>query len=627
MLEPTDRTLFLDALRPPLGYKLDFAIGTTYSLDLLSLLTVPLAFAFSDWEDDEGKPTVEPLALLKAVREYSDHVALFCQAGRIAVPPKYQALYMNLEPNVFACSAPLPGGHFHPKLWVLRYAGDESVIYKVICATRNLTFDMSWDAMLVLEGELVDRRKAFAACHPLGDFVAALPKLAVRLLSEAWEERIKKMAEEVRRVKFSVPEQFDDFRFWPLGIEDHNKSPFDGDIRRLLIVSPFLDEGALKELSVSEADNILISRIDTLCKLDPKALDQFKSVYSLSAAAIVEPSEAADNDAESTGESPSDSSAGTTLPEQGLHAKVYIGDAGWNSSVWVGSANATSAGLHRNVEFLVELIGKKSGCGIDEFMAATGQHSFCQLLEPFRCNAKEFEPEDPAAMKQERLLDDVAVKLAKAQLRVVVEPADSPDEFRIKLALPSGGKLKLPAGVAVVTWPISLKRSAAVPVEAGASELAVFEKVSLKALTSFFAFEISPTDRALVPPRQFVLTLPLDGAPADRREQLLQTILQNREQVLRFLLLLLGNPEELRTAAFGDVSGDAEGSGTATGVILSKSFFESLVRALVRHPESLDSVSKVIEDLRASPNAADLLPPGLDDVWSPIWKARQEMKA
>ena len=44
MLEPEERSLLFDALRPPLGYQLDTAVGTTYSLDLLALATVPVAF-------------------------------------------------------------------------------------------------------------------------------------------------------------------------------------------------------------------------------------------------------------------------------------------------------------------------------------------------------------------------------------------------------------------------------------------------------------------------------------------------------------------------------------------------------------------------------------------------------
>ena len=40
MLEPDQRRLLTDALRPPDGYTLDEAIGCTYSLDLIALARV-----------------------------------------------------------------------------------------------------------------------------------------------------------------------------------------------------------------------------------------------------------------------------------------------------------------------------------------------------------------------------------------------------------------------------------------------------------------------------------------------------------------------------------------------------------------------------------------------------------
>ena len=78
MLAPRERRLLLDALRPPPGHRLDRAVGTSFSLDLLALLTAPLAFTFFDWEDDEGAPTADPLALLEAVRRHADRITLFC---------------------------------------------------------------------------------------------------------------------------------------------------------------------------------------------------------------------------------------------------------------------------------------------------------------------------------------------------------------------------------------------------------------------------------------------------------------------------------------------------------------------------------------------------------------------
>ncbi|MGB8983043.1 MAG: hypothetical protein WCC12_14300 [Anaerolineales bacterium] len=142
MLEPTQRQHLLQALCPPEGYELTFAIGTTYSLDLMALLSVPLAFAQFDWEDAAGRPAADPLALLEALRRYADRLHIFCQVGAIAVPAKTQLLFGYLENSVFQVQAPNKGGVFHPKLWVLRFtAPDQPVLYRLLCLSRNLTFD------------------------------------------------------------------------------------------------------------------------------------------------------------------------------------------------------------------------------------------------------------------------------------------------------------------------------------------------------------------------------------------------------------------------------------------------------------------------------------------------------
>ena len=55
MLEPRDRLLLLEALRPPEGFRFDQGLGTTYTLDLLALLTAPLAFTwFEQGGEDQG---------------------------------------------------------------------------------------------------------------------------------------------------------------------------------------------------------------------------------------------------------------------------------------------------------------------------------------------------------------------------------------------------------------------------------------------------------------------------------------------------------------------------------------------------------------------------------------------
>ena len=101
MLDPQDRVLFTEALRPPEGYELSWAIGTTYTLDLVAAVAAPLAFALFDREQDDasqGGPGAIPL--LEALRRYADRLTVFVQAGRIAVPKPQQFLLSYLEDSI-----------------------------------------------------------------------------------------------------------------------------------------------------------------------------------------------------------------------------------------------------------------------------------------------------------------------------------------------------------------------------------------------------------------------------------------------------------------------------------------------------------------------------------------------
>ena len=148
MLEPESRRLLLDALRPPVGYELDRAVGTTFTLDLISLLAAPLGFAMFDRESADGRLVCDPMALLQSVRRYADRIDIFCQAGKIAVPPQHRALLTYLESSVHEVRPRRhPDAIFHPKVWAIRYRrtgeppqAEGHVIYRILCLSRNLTF-------------------------------------------------------------------------------------------------------------------------------------------------------------------------------------------------------------------------------------------------------------------------------------------------------------------------------------------------------------------------------------------------------------------------------------------------------------------------------------------------------
>src|SRR3954470_23238759 len=89
MLAPADRRLLLDVLAPPEGYTLDHAVGTTYTLDLVALLRVPLAATALPWPGAGGGRVDNPFALLTALRRNAGRISLFCHAGATRVPASH----------------------------------------------------------------------------------------------------------------------------------------------------------------------------------------------------------------------------------------------------------------------------------------------------------------------------------------------------------------------------------------------------------------------------------------------------------------------------------------------------------------------------------------------------------
>lgn len=619
MLRPTEREQLLEALRPAGGYDLDAAIGTTFSLDLLTLLTLPIGFASFDWQDDSGRPTAEPMALLEAVRRYAERMTIFCQAGRIAVPKNVERLYAYLEDSVYEVTARDQHGVFHPKVWVLRFVGpDGTVLYRVLCLSRNATSDRSWDTLLVLDGELTARQKAIAVNHPLADFVQALQTLsnqATRPLTDERSAKINQIQRELRRTRFSLPDGFDDFSFWPLGIAGYQPWPFEGRVDRLLVMSPFLSEDFLKRVQGIGQNNVLISRLESLAALSSEWLAAFGAVYFLNPDV---------RDEADTGE---EAARDLDIPLEGLHAKLYIVESGWDAAIWTGSANATGAAFERNVEFMVKLTGKKSALGINTLLRQEkGATSFSDLLCEFRPGQDQ--PVIDLEQRQlESQLDAVRESLIKAQLRARVTAIDDGVGYQLEVYCPNDQPSpELPANAVIRCWPITLRDSAALMVNTQARTLAVFERVSFDALSAFFAFELSISASGRAAVLRFVLNLPLDGVPADRSDRLLRSLLGNSQQVVRFLYFLLADDDPALRDLLDVTYGPGVNGGGSLLSSLSGALFERLLHALHRQPERLNQVQRLVADLKQTAEGRALLPAEFDAIWEPIWQAQRKLK-
>jgi hypothetical protein len=618
MLDPNDRRLLLESLRPPEGFQLDYAVATTFSLDLIALLTAHVAFTFHDWEHQDGRPVVDPLVLLESLSSHASKLAVFCQADRISVPQEAHGLFGFLEDRVFPVEAPNPAGLFHPKVWVLRYAGGESAVrYRLLVTSRNLTFDRSWDTLLALDGVLEDRQKGFGNLRPLGDFVAALPGLGIHPVPPEATERVKAMASEVRRVRFELPEGVAEIQFWPLGLGLGPNWPFRGDGKRLVVVSPFVTGDALRRLAKTASECTLVSDAAELDKLGQGPLEDYSDVRILSPGAQATDPEEAESLAAGGAEGKQLVGA---MPLLGLHAKLYALDRGKHAHVWTGSANATTAAFGVNVEFLAELVGLARLIGRDALLTEEkGETSFASLLEQYSPPDEPESDEDGEALAE--VMDQLRLAVGRLPLQLSVSRAAEPDTYLLEL---EGPEIPLPGDDCDVTLtcrPISVGEGMAVPLALGEPALASFPRISFEALTSFMAFRASVTRRGRTLEERFVLNLPLRGAPAGRRERIIQNLLRDERAVLRFLLMLLAEDATLSAAAFAERGGEAAGFGSFG--FGQDTLLESLLRALVREPRRLDRVAQILADLQSGDDPPPL-PEDFVRLWRPVWAARQE---
>lgn len=634
MLRTRERSLLLESLRPPAGYSLGRALGTTYTLDLPALLSAPLAFTYFSYQDEEGEPTRDPVALFEALRRHADKIAIFCQAGAIAVPKPQLTLLAYLEGSIVQVRARKEGGVFHPKVWLLRYeahpeAGPRPDRYRLLCLSRNLTFDRAWDTCLLLDGEVEEGGGPADRNRPLADFVRTLPELAVRPVAKGLRDEVDRMADEVLRVRFEPPEPFREVVFHPLGLSDDEPWPFPPG-KRSLVVSPFLSAGVVERLTREKERAVVVSRPEELEALRPDLLPE--ETFVLDAHAELDAQEGAEQERVDEEEAEAGAEAGDAPDRDpaatlaGLHAKIFLIEYWLHGYLFVGSANATSAAFSRNVELLVELRASRGRCNVDGLLGREGdgfrEDGLRSLLQPYEW--REPEEDDPIRRKLERAADRLAREIGEAPLSARVGPSvregdsDGPYAVELRGAIPA-----LPDGASLTVWPATLPSRLGRTPGGPAERLARFEEVSFDALTAFWAWELRLHEEDREAVQRFVVAVPLENAPADRRERLVRSLLRDRRRVLRLLLLLLSD-EALDVARLVDEGGsDGAGSWRRRAGWDEPTLLETLLQSLVGNPRHLEEAARLIEDLSKTPEGRELLPPGLEEIWRPVWTVHE----
>ena len=359
MLQPANRLTLIEAMRPPGAFRLQSAMAVTFTLDLRALLAAPAAMAFTHSTgiaDDGGQNEFEPIELIHALRSHANKITVFSQVGEIALPDTGRRVFAFLERVVVPVDAPL-GGVVHPKVWVLRYeaGGVQSdgqpreQRLRVLIASRNLTFDSSWDTVVRLD-EASDG--AGALLGPVGELFKGLLGVSVGAVSLDHRDRVRSLSAELKTTRFHLPAGVRELRTHVLGLR-RTLSPLPAAVERSLIISPFVSDDFFSRVRPAPVDE-LVSRPESLDLLGPETLST-----KVTQAFVFDDGSAPDVETElerSTADDPG-------RPLVGLHAKVFAFEKEGRAHLFLGSANATGAAFNKNVEILVELAGPTSGAG------------------------------------------------------------------------------------------------------------------------------------------------------------------------------------------------------------------------------------------------------------------------
>lgn len=592
MLQPTNRLTLIDAMRPPAGFRLESAMAVTFTLDLRALLAAPAAMALTDSAGtiSDGSP-YEPIELLHALRSHANKITVFSQVGEIGLPPS-RRVFAFLERMVLPVDAPL-GGIVHPKVWVLRYeAGGEPTHdhrpeqrLRVLVASRNLSFDASWDTVVRLDEAT---HAAGPLLGPVGELFEGLLGNVVSTVPTDHRNRVLSLSASLESTRFALPMGVDGLRAHVLGLS-RKPSPLPGAAERSLIISPFVSDDfftSVRPASLGE----LVSRPESLDLLKSGTLDKVASVYAFD--------DGSTPDVEAVQEGSSTEDPGRPLV--GLHAKVFAFEEGDRARLFLGSANATGAAFSSNVEILVELAGPASVLGIDRLCDGTEDEPGLRVLfHPYRG------PDTSGDGDGDRSLDRARRAIARLPFEGLVEESGSEWAVTYQSSQPMPNL----EGTEIHCWPLASaghrKR-----VAAGEPFQARFE-TSLETISGFLAFELADEEGTQT---RFVVPVPLVGVPDHRERFLLRALVGNAERFLRYLLALLDedwDQTDLRDSV-ERVSDDraAEESGPMSLPVLEK-----LLRTMRRDPGKLAGLHPLVSDLADD----DALPPGFAELWTMIY--------
>lgn len=586
------------SLKPPMGYDLDFAVTTTYSLDLEAILLIPVALFFSGDLDFNPKDIREDV--LEALTNVSKHIAIFCQRGKIKVPQPYNPLMAYWEKGIHQIQMPNYDESFHPKIWIIRYVAKkkkEAVKYRFISTSRNLTFSRDWDMAITTDGEV--NKNVKDKNTGIVDFLHYLKTKSGTTIPDVFFKELPKVA-------FDVPDGFTDINFHPIGkFKKNYANPITSKLEKQdyrLVISPFLDKTTLDYFIGSSKQFSLFSSDFELSGLTEILLKSIQKKYCF-------------NPFIETAESIEELSEPDEIPmSQSLHAKFFIDKKGSDISWYIGSANASKPASERNIEFMVELKTNSSAMGPQQMerKLTTTIDSSINLFEPYDGEKREIlESERIKEQEVRRIIHELSdIKISGKALKNALGGYD------LEIVIPKI-EFKLPDDIKIKIKPLPEKTMQSIEIITGVEQrITNFKNYDEIQLSPFIIIEIG---RDLKIEKRFVLDMKID-LESTRYNKIFSTIINNRSRFLNYLSFLLSEetPEHLEEDGTEVNRLKRNGMDTSIAFFDGTPVYEKLMITSSRNPERLVKINRLIERLKGEKetNGTNIITAEFDELWN-----------
>ena len=567
-----DRLNYGQLLLPPVGFTLVRAVGTTYSLDLETLMSVCIVLGIQ--ESTDSSLTKNPFAILKSLQGLSEKLLIFCETGQIVqMAPEKSPLMLMLDKMIVPVKLKSIKGKdipsFHPKTWTLQYEdADGNQHFRFIVLSRNLTFDRSWDVAVSLDGKMTGGRHR--SSYPIVDFLEYLKYNALEGVSLKTEKRriLNALIQDLPFVKFSLEDKrFLDFEIIPLGIGtvDIDKDPLmTNSFHDMFIMSPFVSSGVLQSFDNRKILKInnrhLITRTTELHKIAGK-LNNFK-VFTIKDAVVEGEEIVSDNET-------------SNVQQQDIHAKIYLMTKDSSSTLYLGSMNASDNGLHRNIEMLLKLSAYRYYLNIEQIEADLfGPDEKWNPFEEIDLNDVDSkEPEQNEKDALERMIKMICRLRAKA----VVEQTGDSYKITITIACPREGfpDAEIAPARTVRTQPLAEKM--------------VFEDLSALELTELYRITAKGKTENITR----MILIPTE-MPLNRDDMVVRSILNDKRAFVDYLAFILGDDYVLSALEMENTTSDRDNDHRSEEVGLP-AIYEKMIKVAYSEPERLKEIRHIMD--------------------------------